>query len=53
MFEIHEACEGGVNERSSRHRTIFKPYKVWFITRHYIKIEKKSMKIEIEANEEP
>ncbi len=27
MFEIHEAVEGGVNERSNRDRTIFKPYK--------------------------
>jgi hypothetical protein len=27
MFEIHEAIEGGVNERSDGDRTIFKPYK--------------------------
>ncbi len=25
MFKIHETVEGGVNERSNRNRTIFKP----------------------------
>ncbi len=27
MFEIHEAVEGGVNERSNKDKIIFKPYK--------------------------